>query len=86
MPEISKFFGIIIKMFAKDHNPPHLHAEYGNYKAVFNIYSGEKICGKFPVKKEALVKAWIVIHQEELMKNWDNLTIGKGFKKIKPLS
>jgi hypothetical protein len=57
MPEISRFFGIIIKMFFNDHAPPHFHAEYQNYKATFSINTGQMIDGKFPPNQEKYVTA-----------------------------
>lgn len=85
MPEISRFLGIIIKMFYDEHNPPHIHAFYGNYKATFSIRTGQMIEGRFPPKKSALVTAWVVIHENELMNNWKAMTEGKKANKINPL-
>lgn len=51
MPEISRFLGIVIKMFFDDHAPPHLHAQYQNFNATFSIHSGQMIEGKFPQKQ-----------------------------------
>ncbi len=53
MPEISRFLGIIIKMFIKEHNPPHFHAFYGEYAAVFSIETGQMIQGDLPAKKSS---------------------------------
>ncbi len=85
MPEISRFQGIIIKMFAKDHNPPHFHAYQGKYEAIFNIETGEIIEGDFPPNKKILVTAWAFLRKKELMKNWNSLSKGIGFDKIEPL-
>ncbi len=86
MPEISRFFGIIIKMFFEDHSPPHLHAEYGEYKATFEIKSGRMHSGRLPVKQLKLVQAWIVIHEKELLKNFENLRKNPtAWEKIAPL-
>ena len=85
MPEISRFFGIVIKMFFDDHNPPHFHTEFAEYKATFSIETGQMIQGDFPHNKTSLVTAWTVIHQEELMKNWNLLAEGVNPKKIKKL-
>ncbi len=54
MPEICRFQGIIIKMFGREHNPPHLHAFQGKYEAMFNIETGELIEGDFPTNKRIL--------------------------------
>jgi Domain of unknown function (DUF4160) len=85
MPEISRFFGILIKMYFYDHAPPHFHAEYQNFKAVFNIKTGRMIEGNFPHKQSAFVMAWSLLHQKELMANWKSLIEGKDAKKIDPL-
>jgi hypothetical protein len=56
-------------MWYKDHNPPHFHAEYGEYNAMFN-FDGEIIDGDFPANKKKLISAWAEIHKEELEANW----------------
>lgn len=86
MPEISRFEGIIIRMFFRgEHNPPHFHAFHGDNVAVFSIKSGQMIEGDFPTKKAALVTAWTILHQDDLIKNWNNLAKGEKALKIKPL-
>ncbi len=71
MPEISRFFGIIIRMFFDEHNPPHIHAEYQGQKAVFdllgNVFRGE--LGSRTATK--LVREWIDLHIDELRENWE---------------
>ncbi len=85
MPEISRFLGIIIKMYFNDHSPPHFHAYHQNYKATFSIQTGQMIDGKFPQKQAAFVTAWALLHQKELMANWKALISGKDAQKIDPL-
>ena len=85
MPEISRFYGIVIKMYADDHNPPHFHAECAEYRATFSIETGQMIQGDFPNTKSALVIAWAIIHKDELLKNWVLLAEGILPKKIKKL-
>ena len=68
MPTISMFYGIVIRMYYDDHNPPHFHAFYGDYKAIFNL-NGELIEGNIPNSKEKLITAWTLMHKEELMAN-----------------
>ena len=85
MPEISRFSGIIIKMFFGDHAPPHFHAEYQGHKACFSIKTGEMLEGKFPKNQSSIVTAWALLRQKELMINWEALTTGKAPKKIAPL-
>jgi hypothetical protein len=83
MPEISRFYGIVIKMFfrRKEHNPPHFHAIYGEYVSEFDINTLDVIIGDLPAKAVALVKEWGALHQKELMSIWDN----QSFEKITPL-
>ena len=69
MPTISMFYGIIIRMYYDDHNPPHFHAFYGDYKAIFN-FDGEIIEGTMPSNKKKLIIAWTLIHKDELKANW----------------
>ncbi len=73
MPTLSMFYGIIIRMYYFDnqqHNIPHIHTEYGDKKAVFSITDIELLAGELPKSKRRLVEAWIEIHQEELMADW----------------
>jgi hypothetical protein len=86
MPEISRFFGIIIKMFFLDHAPPHFHCEYGDFKAIINIKTQEIIDGELPLKQLKLVQAWAIIHETELENNFINLNSeNPTWKKIEPL-
>lgn len=83
MPEITRFYGITIKMyfFQKEHNPPHIHIIYGNYVAVMDIKSLNIIDGEIPEKAYNLVKEWVNIHKNEILKIWNT----QQFKKITPL-
>jgi len=67
------FFGIVIRMYfpPKEHNPPHVHASYQGVNASFLISDGTIMNGDFPARQTKLVRAWIEIHQDELMANWD---------------
>lgn len=86
MPELSRFYGIIIYMYAKDHAPPHLHAKYGDEFAIFDIRSGEVKEGTFPRRATRLVQDWIEIHREELEENWNqSQSDNPQFAKIEPL-
>jgi hypothetical protein len=85
MPEISRFLGIIIRMFIKEHNPPHFHAFYGDDAATFSIDTGQMIQGELPRNQAAFVTAWAIMHKEELLQNWNNLSEGLKAKKINPL-
>lgn len=88
MPILSMFFGIIIRMFFSDnkqHKLPHIHAEFAGERAVFNIVDGELISGSIPSKKTRLVQAWIEIHREELMADWQLAVNDEDVFKIEPL-
>lgn len=84
MPSISMFFGIIIYMYFDEHNPPHLHARYQGYKAVFN-FEGDMIAGEFPPRQRKLVAAWAVMHSDELRANWELLQRAEEPYRIEPL-
>ena len=89
MPALSMFFGLIVYMYAKDnqkHHIPHIHVVYQDNEAVFSIPDGKLLEGKLPNKKIQLVKAWIIINQEDLMANWSLAMEGSTLFKIKPLS
>lgn len=85
MPEISRFYGIVIYMFYNDHNPPHFHVEYGEFKAVVN-FDEEIVKGNMPKRALKLVFEWMEIHKDELMKNWELARSGEPLKKIEPLN
>jgi len=85
MPEISRFYGIVIKMFFKDHTPPHFHAEYGEYEAIFDINTLEIIKGELPNRAKILVIEWAIEHRKELLKNWEKTKIPEILEKIDPL-
>ena len=79
MPEIARFYGIVIKMFfkPKEHEPSDIHALYGEYVGEINIRTGEMIQGDLPAKAQELVKEWLLLHQDELQKMWDTQQISK---------
>jgi hypothetical protein len=87
MPELCRFYGIVIKMIFHDdsqHHRPHFHVYYGNYEASVAI-DGELLAGKLPVKQLKLVQAWAVIHEDELYAAWNNAVRSIPFDKIDPL-
>ena len=86
MPEISRFYGIIIKMFFKDHNPPHFHAEYGKYAAIIDIQTLAVIEGDLPNRAKLLVLEWAHLHRAELMQNRAKAIIPNSLDKIEPLN
>ncbi len=88
MPTISMFFGIIIRMFYRDniqHNLPHIHAEYQGEVAVFAIIEGSSLDGSLPDPKRKLVEAWIEIHRDDLLADWQLAVEGEQVFKIKGL-
>lgn len=88
MPEISRFFGIIIRMYAEigaPHHRPHFHAYYQDEVAIYDIEYIEAISGRLSRRQQRFVEAWTELHQEELMTNWERLQIGILPKKITPL-
>ena len=85
MPEISRFLGIKIFMYFNEHNPPHFHVEYNNYRALIDIKTFGIIEGKLPSKVLGLVVEWAEDHQSELFENWYNMKETGEYKKIEPL-
>lgn len=85
MPEISRFFGIIIYMFSDEHNPPHFHVKYGEQKAVVNIKNLEVTEGKLSRRATELVIDWAELHQDELLKDWELCQQKQQPHKIEPL-
>ena len=85
MPEISLFRGIRITMYYSDHNPPHFHAEYADYKCLVDVLSGCVLRGALPARQLKLVLAWNELHQEELMQNWELAKKSERLKRIDPL-
>ena len=80
MPTISMFYGILIRMFFYDtdkYNVPHIHAEYQGQVAVYSIHDGTVLAGELPPKKHKLVVAWIEIHQDDLLADWQLAVNGK---------
>jgi hypothetical protein len=85
MPQISYFLGVIIRMFYRDHNPPHFHAVYGNFEAIIDIEKNEIIGGHLPPRVLGIVTEWTALHQDELMKNWERARNQEPLKEIEPL-
>lgn len=82
MPEITRFYGIIIKIFfTREHNPPHFHAVYGEYNGTFEISTLNMIEGDLPSKAQALIKEWAGQYIDDIMKMWNTKTL----KKLPPL-
>lgn len=85
MPTISMFYGIMIMMFFDEHNPPHFHAKYNEFKASIRIKDLAVLNGSLPPKALGLVIEWASLHKDELLQNWENAKLGKGLSQIKEL-
>ena len=85
MPQISYFLGIIIRMFYRDHNPPHFHAVYGNDQAIIDISKNELIGGYLPPWVLGLVIEWSALHKHELQENWERAKNQLPLIEIPPL-
>ena len=86
MPELSRFFGLLIKIQYRDHDPPHIHVWYGGKdRATVDIYDAVMLQGDLPRSQYALVAAWIYLHQQELEDAWNGSRSGKKPRKISPL-
>ena len=86
MPEISRFFGIIIRMYFGDHNPPHFHAIYQEYTAEYDIMTFNVIRGELPPRAHAMVLEWASLHRDELLEDWQLASEMQEIKKIQPLT
>ena len=85
MPEISRFMGIVIRMFWDDHNPPHFHAYFGEYEAEYDIRTLGVLKGKLPRRIHLFVEEWAYDHQAELLENWELCREELPPNKIQPL-
>lgn len=85
MPEISRFLGIIITMYYKDHRPPHFHAKYGEHRASFSIKDLQLIQGSLPPRVISFVLEWAFLHRKELLENWVLLEREEPLNSIEPL-
>jgi len=81
VPEVTRFYGIIIKVFFGDHPPPHFHAIYGEYNALISIESLEIIEGDLPNRAQKMVIDWAQMYQEDLLAMWET----QEFRKLPPL-
>jgi hypothetical protein len=88
VPELSRFFGIVIRMFVEagsQHHRPHFHAYYQEQAAVFSLDTAEVLGGGLPTAQRRLVEAWVEIHRAELQQDWELLQSGRPPVKIDPL-
>ena len=85
MPQISYFLGVIIRMFYRDHNPPHFHAVYADFEGIIDIEKNEIIGGELPPRVLGIVTEWSAIHKAELMDNGERARQQESLKEIAPL-
>jgi len=81
MPEICRFLGIVISMYFSEHNPPHFHVRYNEYRAVMGIGNLNLLAGYLPARVRGLVEEWAELHREELLSMWES----KDFHQVEPL-
>ena len=82
MPEISRFYGIRIYMYYDEHNPPHFHAKYDGEEALITM-DGEIFSGTLPKSQYRLVKAWLELHRNEILENWEDAREGRELTSIR---
>jgi len=85
MPELSRFLGIVIMMYFDDHNPPHFHVKYNDYRALVSIKDLAILSGDLPSPVLRPVTEWAEMHKDELMKNWEMIQKTGNCFKIEPL-
>ena len=85
MPEVSRFFGIVIRLYYNDHEPPHFHAVYGDYEALIGVETLAVLRGELPRRALALVLEWAALHRGELRTNWERARLGTSPSPIAPL-
>ncbi|HEX5315456.1 MAG TPA: DUF4160 domain-containing protein [Candidatus Kapabacteria bacterium] len=85
MPEISRFHGIVIKMYFLDHGRPHFHAETPDAKAKIDIETLEVVDGKLPIASMRYIRTWAEEHRDELLENWRRSKLPETLHKITPL-
>jgi hypothetical protein len=85
MPIISAYFGIVIRMFYREHEPPHFHAEYQGQQAKFS-FDGKMTAGNIASKTaRRLIRQWASLHRRELETNWKEMKAGRSLERIAPL-
>ena len=85
MPEVTRFFGIVVRMYFRDHSPAHFHAEYGEYEALVEIETLSILRGELPRRAMALVLEWAALHRQELRADWERARGGTPLEPIAPL-
>ena len=85
MPQISRFFGIIISMYFDDHNPPHFHARYSDDECI-SIHERIVLEGRLPPRALGMVIEWANLHHDELLENWTLMRANHSLNRILPLN
>ena len=85
MPEISRFYGIVVAMFYNDHEPPHFHVRYSGHKAILAIETLSILRGDLPARALTLVKEWGRLHHDELEEDWQRARGNQPLRSIDPL-
>ena len=85
MPTLCFFYGILVRMYWRDHNPPHFHALYGSHEILIDISTLETLEGGFPRRALALVLEWAALHRKELMEAWQQCSRNQTPQPIAPL-
>ena len=85
MPTLSVFFGLIIRMYYKDHQPPHVHVQYQGSNAIIDVLTGSMTEGDLPTRQLRFVQAWVEIHKDDLVADWELCRNGESPFKIEPL-
>ena len=85
MPELSRFFGIVITMYARDHQPAHFHARYGEYEVLIEIETSRILRGALPRRAQDMIEEWCDLYRPELRAAWNALRRGTSPDKIAPL-
>ena len=85
MPEISRFFGLVIQMYLRDHDPPHFHVRYGSFRGRIGIAPVQALGGDLPPRPLAMALFWATLHEEELMHCWHRIQVELPPFRIAPL-
>ncbi len=88
MPELARFFGIIITIYMEGHEPhqvPHFHVRYNEYRASYSIDPIAQLAGALPRRQQRLVEAWAELHQQELVESWQRIQQGRSTPRIRGL-
>lgn len=85
IPEISRFYGIVVRMFYNDHAPPHFHAVYGEHELIVGVSPIAVLAGAAPARVRSMVLEWAALHQGELLDDWERCRQGAAPRPIEPL-